>query len=170
MNKFFFLIHILLSFNIAFQIELNENILGTIYDKSIIIIKGMSENELLCYDTLANNKTVILPVVMELITAIKENQGQLPSEDKIFKIISKLGDVGNKLFEYCNLIGLYFFYTNLSDDELRIGIVNNFGVNIGKNADLFLEASTNFVKKRGIDAKLELLGKIIRAITNISFK
>ena len=59
MNKFFFLIQILLSFNIAIQIELDENILRFIYDKSIIIMKGMSENKLLCYNTLSNNKTII---------------------------------------------------------------------------------------------------------------
>ena len=53
---------------------------------------------------------------------------------------------------------------------MRIGQVKNFGENILNNADLFLEGSSNFVKKKGIDAKLELLGKIIRAITNISFK
>ena len=84
--------------------------------------------------------------------------------------MSKLGDVKIKLYEYCNLFGLILLYIQLSDDAMRIGQVKNFGENILNNADLFLEGSSNFVKKKGIDAKLELLGKIIRAITNISFK
>ena len=41
MNKYLLFICVLLSLNLTFQFELDENIMGTIYDKAIVILKGM---------------------------------------------------------------------------------------------------------------------------------
>ena len=57
---------------------------------------------------------------------------------------------------------------HFDDDEKRIDLIEQFGNNIYINKDLFFDASSNFVKVRGIDEKIVLIGIIIRAITNIT--
>ena len=168
MNKFSFLTYLLLSLTITVQIEMNGNILDIIYDKAIIIIKGMSEQSHVCYDTLANNKTVILPALIELITLF-QNQSRIIDPDDLVEILSKLGDISGKLVLYCNAISLYNLFKNSRDDEKRIDVIKTFGENILHNNQSFYDGSSNFIRERGLDAKLRILGKIIRAITNINF-
>ena len=169
MNKYLLFICVLLSLKITIQFELAENVIGTIYDKAIVILKGMSENNYSCYDILENNKTLILPVVMEIISLYKKNPGSIVDFNKLIELMAGMGDLGYELIEDCDILKLYHLYLDLNDDEKRITIVEQFGRNITENINLLYYGSSNFVKVRGIDSKLELLGKIIRAITNITF-
>ena len=169
MNKYLLFICVLLSLKITIQFELAENVIGTIYDKAIVILKGMSEKNFSCYNILENNKTLILPVVMEIISLYQKNPGSIVDFNKLIELIANMGDLGYELIKICDIVKLYHLYLDLNDDEERITIVEQFGRNIIENINLFYYGSSNFVKVRGIDSKLELLGKVIRAITNITF-
>ena len=168
MNKIFLLSYLLFFLTITVEFEVDDNILGTFYDKSIMIIKGMSENYS-CYNMLVDNKTVILPSIIDLIALIQKNNGSIPGLQDLWPIIVRLGGLAIELVNACNISYLSPFYTNLTKDEERIKIFEDFGFNIVQNVDLFYNGSSNFVKERGIDAKLALLGKIIRATTNFTF-
>ena len=106
---------------------------------------------------------------MEIISLYQKNPGSIVDFNKLIELIANMGDLGYELIKICDIVKLYHLYLDLNDDEERITIVEQFGRNITENINLLYYGSSNFVKVRGIESKLELLGKIIRAITNITF-
>ena len=168
MNKFSFLTYVLLSLTLTIQVEKNSNFVETLYDKSILIIKGMSEQNYTCYNTFVSNKTEILPVVNKIINLF-QNPSSFPSPIEIGLILASLGEVYDEIRENCDLDYLLGILLKFYDDENRIKLIEQYGKNIVNNIELFYSGSSNFVKERGIDAKLALVGKITRAITNFTF-
>ena len=169
MNKFRFLLCILLLFNISNEIDVEKEIIEAIYDKVILIFKGMSDsNKMECYTNFAFEKREpILDLISKIIIEYQENPSQTFSEIISKYYLTIFFTLGGEFLQNC--LDLFInLYANFYDDEKRIDLIEQFGNNIYINKDLFFDASSNFVKVRGIDEKIVLIGIIIRAITNIT--
>ena len=65
-----------------------------------------------------------------------------------------------------NKFGQYVLGFN--ENTTRVEIFETIGTNIKNNSKQFLEGSSKFVIRRGIDEKIKLIGKIASAALNIT--
>ena len=71
------------------------------------------------------------------------------------------------LLKYNHQIMLLF--APFIDYNSRVERIKTFGNNIQNNIDKFFDASSKFVKTRGLDGKLLLIGQILSAVTDFVF-
>ena len=164
MNKFSIFFCLLFLINVSNQIQIEQIISPIIYDKLLLIIKGMSNpDKQNCYTITKNYKDGILASISEI------SPGQ--SFFDIFQIFMRFLplSVTTSLLSDCKVLYLLNLYEDFSNDDKRIELVETLGGNINRNSLQFFEGSSNFVKVRGLDAKLVLLGKVLGAITDIKF-
>ena len=172
MKKFGFLLSLLLIIEISKEIEISPEIMEIIYDKITLVIKGMTTSEKgECYNMLINedNKKFILSIIPKIISEISQAQ---PGQE-IFIILNYIPEIIQNLnytfLEYCQIENFIYFYTAIQNYESRVKKVEEVGRSIIENNQTFFEGTSQLVKTRGIDGKIVLLGKIISAVTNITF-
>ena len=131
-----------------------------IYDKVIMILKGMSEtDESKCYEVYNYEKReFVLNTTTQIISEIQQGK----SIEII--ILQHFGEINTQLGN-C-IISFYNLFLKFYDDKERINLIGDFGSNILEKNESFYNASSKFVKERGIDKKLVIIGKIISVITN----
>ena len=164
MNKFSIFFCLLFLINVSNQSQIEQIISPIIYDKVLLIIKGMSNSgEQNCYNLCKMYKEGILASISAISPG--DNYG------KIFLILLRFlpKDIPISLLTSCKIANIYQLYNEFSDDDTRINLVEKLGKNIKDNCEQFFEGSSNFVKVRGLDAKLVLLGKVLGAVTGIKF-
>ena len=171
MNRFAFFISLILLINLSSNLELDKKVYGTIYDKAILLIKGMTDSkEPQCYNTFRDKKDILLDFLLEFIPYL-----QTHSEDiniyYIFSLIYSLESKGlpSTFWVDCKIDILYDIYEDFINYNKRVERIQTFGINIQNNIDKFFDASSKFVKTRGLDGKLILIGQILSAITDFVF-
>ena len=171
MNRFVFFISLVLLVNLSSNLELDKKVYGTIYDKVILLIKGMSDSkEPQCYNTFRDKKDILLDFFLELIPYIQTHSEEI-SLSYIFSLFSSLVRKGLPMtfLDDCKIVPLYGIYEDFIDYNSRVERIKTFGNNIQNNIDKFFDASSKFVKTRGIDGKLLLIGQILSAVTDFVF-
>ena len=171
MNKFVFFISLVLLVNLSSNLELDKKVYGTIYDKVILLIKGMSDSkEPQCYNTFRDKKDILLDFFLELIPYIQTHSEEI-SLSYIFSLFSSLVRKGLPMtfLDDCKIVPLYGIYEDFIDYNTRVERIQTFGKNIQNNIDKFFDASSKFVKTRGLDGKLLLIGQILSAVTDFVF-
>ena len=171
MNRFAFFISLILLVNLSSNFEFDKKVYGTIYDKAILLIKGMSDSkESQCYNTFRDKKDILLDFFLELIPYIQTHSEEI-SLSYIFKLFSSLVRKGLPMtfLDDCKIVPLYGIYEDFIDYNTRVERIQTFGKNIQNNIDKFFDASSKFVKTRGLDGKLLLIGQILSAVTDFVF-
>ena len=171
MNRFVFFISLVLLVNLSSNLELDKKVYGTIYDKVILLIKGMSDSkEPQCYNTFRDKKDILLDFFLELIPYIQTHSEEI-SLSKIFSLFYSLVRKGLPMtfLDDCKIVPLYGIYEDFIDYNTRVERIQTFGKNIQNNIDKFFDASSKFVKTRGLDGKLLLIGQILSAVTDFVF-
>ena len=171
MNRFAFFISLIILFNLSSNLDLDKKFYEFLYDKAILIIKGMTILEdYSCYNTCKDKKDILLDVIMELIPLLKN----LPEDTPAFQILAMISSIieTKQDFPYtflydCKVYDLAVFYQRFRNYNERIELIKEFGINIKNNNKEFYEGGSNFVKVRGIDGKLILVGKILSAVTGL---
>ena len=160
MNRFAFFISLILLVNLSSNFEFDKKVYGTIYDKAILLIKGMSDSkEPQCYNTFRDKKDILLDFFLELIPYIQTHSEEI-SLSYIFSLFSSLVRKGLPMtfLDDCKIVPLYGIYEDFIDYNTRVERIQTFGKNIQNNIDKFFDASSKFVKTRGLDGKLLLIG------------
>mgnify|MGYP006916146278 FL=1 len=160
----------ILAINVSKVISLEQSLVETIYDKVMLIVEGMTNStakEKECVNVLVKNKVNIINLSIKIIDAFKKG-------DNIYILIMNNLDKFTIvdltiLANHCRVLELYKLYERCMDDEKRITLIGDIGENTKHNVDLFYEGSSNFVKVRGLDGKLVLLGKIVSSFFNLTF-
>ena len=171
MNQFAFFISLIILFNLSSNLELDRKVYEILYDKAILVIKGMTTSEsYLCYNTCKDNKDALLDFILDLIPLLKS----LPEDTPEYKILDMIYSIIKPDFPYifldnCQVYDLIRLFSRFRNYNDRIGLIKEFGTNIKTNNKEFYEGSSNFVKVRGIDGKLILVGKILSAVTGLHF-
>ena len=171
MNRFAFFISLILLVNLSSNFEFDNKVYGTIYDKAILLIKGMSDSkEPQCYNTFRDKKDILLDFFLELIPYIQTHSEEI-SLSYIFSLFSSLVRKGLPMtfLDDCKIVPLYGIYEDFIDYNTRVERIQTFGKNIQNNIDKFFDASSKFVKTRGLDGKLLLIGQILSAVTDFVF-
>ena len=171
MNRFAFFISLILLVNLSSNFEFDKKVYGTIYDKAILLIKGMSDSkESQCYNTFRDKKDILLDFFLELIPYIQTHSEEI-SLSYIFSLFSSLVRKGLPMtfLDDCKIVPLYGIYEDFIDYNTRVERIQAFGKNIQNNIDKFFDASSKFVKTRGLDGKLLLIGQILSAVTDFVF-
>ena len=171
MNRFAFFISLIILINLSSNLELDKKVYEVIYDKALLVIKGMTTSEsYLCYNICKDNKDALLDFILDFIPLLKS----IPEDAEIDQIIGMIYSIIKPGFPYaslynCQVNDLIEFYLRFRNYNDRIELIKEFGTNIKTNNKEFYEGSSNFVKVRGIDGKLILVGKILSAITGLHF-
>ena len=171
MNRFVFFISLVLLVNLSSNLELDKKVYGTIYDKVILLIKGMSDSkEPQCYNTFRDKKDILLDFLLEFIPYIQTHSEEI----NILYILSQISSLvskglPNSFWEDCKIGILYGIYEEFINYNKRIELIQTFGIKIQNNIDKFFDASSKFVKTRGFDGKLILIGQILSAVTDLVF-
>ncbi len=171
MNRFAFFISLILLVNLSSNFEFDKKVYGTIYDKAILLIKGMSDSkEPQCYNTFRDKKDILLDFFLELIPYIQTHSEEI-SLSYIFSLFYSLVRKGLPMtfLDDCKIVPLYGIYEDFIDYNTRVERIQTFGKNIQNNIDKFFDASSKFVKTRGLDGKLLLIGQILSAVTDFVF-
>ena len=126
---------------------------------------AMFVGERLPIDGIDGNLSKRLQIFREFAAMFMLVFHHLPGEHgngpQIFDLIMLLDD--------CKIVPLYGIYEDFIDYNSRVERIKTFGNNIQNNIDKFFDASSKFVKARGLDGKLLLIGQILSAVTDFVF-
>ena len=87
MNRFAFFISLIILFNLSSNLELDRKVYEILYDKAILVIKGMTTSEsYLCYNTCKDNKDALLDFILDLIPLLKS----LPEDTPEYQILAMI--------------------------------------------------------------------------------
>ena len=160
MNKFGFLISLLiLGFSIQ-AINLEEIDLDMIYDKIVILAKGLSQNgEEKCSANLVKNKEKLMNII-QLVIADLNKGDELPAiiARYTLKILAVPGFVGE-----CKVFDLVAKVMALKEEK---GI-KDIGYNLINNSAAIVAYIEEFKNAADLDAKLVVIGKIIKVVTDL---
>ena len=162
MNKVIALFILLITINFANELNIDQNLLSSIYDKFLFVVEGMSaEKKRGCLDNLIENKDTYLPELEKIIELIINGNEASYNFDlsNIFNYGSLIVDC--KIFDFLGLLGKF--------NNSRVLFFQDIGKNIENNAEKFHEGTSKFVRKRTVNDRLVLIGKISSAILNITF-
>ena len=169
MNKFGFLVCILI-LNLSYEIDFSDETISAIYDKAMLIVKGMSNPKPMnCHSelTLDESKKFIINLVRTIIKEVDQNPGTSIVDIIVGHYLEIYSSLGSELLYDCKIDQILFIFVSLDKFNTRLDLFEMLGNNIAKNLDQFHSASSQIVKTRGFDGKFELVGKIISAITDI---
>jgi hypothetical protein len=167
LRLFFFVLFII---NFSEVIEIDQRIYEGIYDKAILIVKGMTDDsdplkEPLCYNTLKNGKDKFLPIFLGIIDKCKNGIDYTC----LWSIIPAFEDDFLNDCKVYDIVTALVSYIPFDSKNNKIRLIRDIGNNTQINKQLFFEGSSNFVKVRGIDGKLVLVGKVFSAMLNFKF-
>ena len=138
MNRFAFFISLILLVNLSSNFEFDKKVYGTIYDKAILLIKGMSDSkEPQCYNTFRDKKDILLDFFLELIPYIQTHSEEI-SLSYIFSLFSSLVRKGLPMtfLDDCKIVPLYGIYEDFIDYNTRVERIQTFGNNIQTKATI----------------------------------
>ena len=170
MNKFTISLLLILVLNTSSVISIDQKLIENIFDKVMIILEGMTEpeaKEKKCINYLIKNKPSILNLAVQILPVI-DNIAIV--SQKMLEFIGKNPSAISVFYSSCAAERFIELYNKSIDDKKRIYLIEEIGERVKKRVDEFHEASSNFVKVRGIDGKLILLGKIISIFFDLKFK
>ena len=170
MNRLAFFICLILLVNLSSNSELDKKVYGTIYDKAILLIKGMSDSkESKCYNIFKDEKDILLDFIMELIPYIQTQSMEEILPYILLEMQTLIDQLPSNFSEDCKIVKLIQLIYDFINYNTRIERIQTFGTNILKNIDKFFDGSSKFVKTRGFDGKLLLIGQILSAVTDLVF-
>ena len=163
MNKFGFLISLLvLGFSIQ-ATNLEETGIGMLYDKLVILAKGLSENgEEKCSANLVKNKETLMNII-QLIIADLSNGDEF--SDIITRYMAQLIDVPGFVGD-CNVLGVIAKVRGFTEEK---GI-KDIGYNLITNSKTIVAYGEEFKNAADLDAKLLVIGKMIKVVTGLVVK
>ena len=170
MSKFRIFFILLLTLNISNQFTLDDEQVSIIYDKLLLLIQGMTDKgEGQCLNCFKENKDKLSHFIVDLIPAV------FGGYDNITDIIAE--DIAKYKINYflliqiaalCRIDKFGQYALGFNENTTRVEIFETIGTNIKNNSKQFLEGSSKFVIRRGIDEKIKLIGKIASAALNIT--
>ena len=155
MNKFAFLLGLLLIFNLSKSEDNDQK--NEPYARIISILEGMSETgEGQCVAVLRNNKPQILDLITNIMTKIKNGE-------EIISILNNTEQFSiDGLYQKCNINGLSEALA-LFNSETGITYI---GSKIVDNADEIFSYIQEFKAKETLDEKMISVGNILSIIFN----
>ena len=154
MNKLGLLLCFLLIANISAE---ESDMVGKIYDIVTNLLKGMSD-EGKCAKVFSTKKDQILPIVTELIGEVKN--GKSLSELAFSYGLRLLGI--EDMATDCKAFALLELFSKITSKE---GI-KSIGTNISEKADEIYDLATQLKAAKGLEAKVEIAGKILAIVFN----
>ena len=158
-NLRFFLCFLLLV-NISYQIDIDNSFINGVYDKIVCLLKGLS-SEGKCPAILMNNKEKVIKLVNYIITTGINNINY-------FDIYMQSMEIDENMLDYCDPLTLISKVVQFQDYDSRRHLIEEAGSNIMKKYNEIYDCGKNFLKIRGIDGKLEVIGKLISIIMDFS--
>ena len=102
--------------------DIGDKIYGTIYDKVLLILKGMTNSgKQSCYNFCKENKTKLLNAALNIIDYIQKISPATPEFSKIIAFLP-LDLIANPIFfGDCQIEDLYALFRKFSNDDDRVG-------------------------------------------------
>ena len=159
MNKFVFLLGLLLIFNLSKSEDNDQK--NEIYAQIIGIFEGMSETgEGQCAAVFRNNETHLLDLISDMMTQIKNGE-------EITSLLSNMAEFSvDGLYEKCNLLGMVEALT-LFNSETGI---SDIGTNIVDNAKKIFSYVQEYKAKETLGEKIIFVGHILSIMLNYYVK
>ena len=158
-NLRFFLCFLLLV-NISYQINIENSFIDGVYDKIVCVLKGLSA-EGKCPVILMDKKEKVIELVNYIIETGINNINP-------WELYMKSMEIHENMLEYCDPLTLISKVVQFQDYDSRRSLIEQAGRNIVERYIEVFDCGKQFLKIRGIEGKLEVIGKMISIILDFS--